>query len=209
MVDQSILTLLESRAIGPKETDLSRRQIEILDQMEAMFVNEGFRHLTISILAERLGCSRRTLYDIAESRTELNLVVIERRLRKVTKAAIESVNSVKSGFKKFTIAIASKPEFSYTQKFLDDVRRDPAARRITAEHLEVYGSMLKLILDEAAAAGEIRPQSTAVTAAIAQAAMELFLTPEFQARTGLDYEQARTEMLLIFQQGIFLEGKNA
>ena len=45
----------------------SERHLELLDGLETIVLTEGFRHLTIGGLAERLQCSRRTLYEIAES----------------------------------------------------------------------------------------------------------------------------------------------
>src|SRR3954451_10977241 len=54
------------------------RQVEILDTLQALFLAEGFRHLTIGDLVDQLSCSRRTLYSLAPSKEELVLVVIER-----------------------------------------------------------------------------------------------------------------------------------
>src|SRR3954451_4534442 len=59
------------------------RQVEILDTLQALFLAEGFRHLTIGDLVDRLRCSRRTLYSLAPSKEELVLVVIGRLLNEM------------------------------------------------------------------------------------------------------------------------------
>ena len=48
--------------LTPPATRFSPRQVEILDTLQALFLAEGFRHLTIGDLVDRLRCSRRTLY---------------------------------------------------------------------------------------------------------------------------------------------------
>src|SRR5947209_20566514 len=65
---------------GTRPRGWSDRQLEILDVLQALFLAEGFRHLTIADLVDRLHCSRRTLYSLAPSKEELVLVVIGRLL---------------------------------------------------------------------------------------------------------------------------------
>src|SRR3954464_9061148 len=68
---------------GHRSRTGSLRQRDILDQLQALFMAEGFRHFTIGDLVDRLRCSRRTLYSLAPSKEELVLVVIGRLLNEM------------------------------------------------------------------------------------------------------------------------------
>jgi AcrR family transcriptional regulator len=68
---------------------LTRRQTELLDQLEQLFLAEGFSRFTLDDLAVRLHCSKSTLYALAESKEQLAHRVIKHFFRKAT-AAVEA-----------------------------------------------------------------------------------------------------------------------
>src|SRR5512135_2717900 len=70
-------------------TELTPRQAELLDQLEAMFLAEGFARFTLDDLALRLRCSKSTLYALAASKEQLALRVVRHFFRKAT-AAVET-----------------------------------------------------------------------------------------------------------------------
>lgn len=75
-----------------RERALTERQRELLDQLGHLF-EEGFADLTMAEIAGRLSCSLRTLYALAPSRDELVLVVVDRNLWKVGRAARDAIGS--------------------------------------------------------------------------------------------------------------------
>ena len=66
------------------ETAMTRRQAELLDQLESLFLAEGFARFTLDDLAVRLRCSKSTLYALAGSKEQLALRVIRHFFRKAT-----------------------------------------------------------------------------------------------------------------------------
>jgi AcrR family transcriptional regulator len=66
------------------EPALTRRQAELLDQLEALFLAEGFAGFTLEDLALRLHCSKSTLYALADSKEQLALRVVRHFFRKAT-----------------------------------------------------------------------------------------------------------------------------
>jgi AcrR family transcriptional regulator len=62
---------------------LGERHEKIIADLEAIFLEEGFRKRTINDLSMRLKCSKRTLYEIAPSKQELALLVMERWLERI------------------------------------------------------------------------------------------------------------------------------
>src|ERR671933_2309015 len=70
----------------PVRTELTARQAELLDQLEQLFLAEGFARFTLDDLAVRLRCSKSTLYALAESKEQLAHRVIKHFFRKATTA---------------------------------------------------------------------------------------------------------------------------
>ncbi|MGY1663680.1 TetR/AcrR family transcriptional regulator [Geodermatophilus sp. SYSU D00705] len=74
---------------GAPSGRLTRRQAELLDQLEELFLAEGFAGFTLEDLALRLHCSKSTLYALAGSKEQLASRVIRHFFRKAT-AAVEA-----------------------------------------------------------------------------------------------------------------------
>ena len=70
-----------------REERLTDRQREVLERLGDLF-DDGFVHLTMADIAGRVGCSLRTLYDLAPSRDELVLTVVDRNLRRIGRSAV-------------------------------------------------------------------------------------------------------------------------
>ncbi|MGZ4635017.1 TetR/AcrR family transcriptional regulator, partial [Oryzihumus sp.] len=74
---------------------LSPRQTQIRDQILETFLAEGFVHLTLDDLARRLGCSKATIYTLAESKEQLVVGTIRLFFTRAT-AAIEAAAAATS-----------------------------------------------------------------------------------------------------------------
>ncbi|MDG2304054.1 MAG: TetR/AcrR family transcriptional regulator [Candidatus Binatia bacterium] len=80
--------------LSPKaERELSDRQLDLLDALEAQLTAGGVADLTMAQIAARVNCSLRTLYAIAPRKDELILVVVDRRLRRIGRAAVETFDA--------------------------------------------------------------------------------------------------------------------
>ena len=72
---------------SPAARPYSERQEHLLDALEEIFLQEGFRSVAVGELAARLHCSRSTLYGVAPSKQRLFLVVLERLLARIRELA--------------------------------------------------------------------------------------------------------------------------
>lgn len=74
-------------AMAPRQTERlsagSDRQKELLAELETLFFANGFRTITVDDIAAQLKCSKRTLYEIAPSKQELFILVIESWLERI------------------------------------------------------------------------------------------------------------------------------
>src|SRR3954453_15768036 len=71
------------------EAALTRRQAELLDQLEALFLAEGFARFPLEDLAVLLHCAKSPLYALAGSKEQLAHRVVKHFFRKAT-AAVEA-----------------------------------------------------------------------------------------------------------------------
>ena len=66
------------------ERRLTTRQAQLLDQLEELFLAEGFAGFTLEDLAVRLHCSKTTLYALAGSKEQLAVRVVRHFFRRAT-----------------------------------------------------------------------------------------------------------------------------
>ena len=148
------------------ERQLSARQLEVLDAMEQQLLREDLAELTMAEIAALVGCSLRTLYGIASSKDELLLTVVDRRLHRIGRAAIEALD-------------ASMPALDMLRAYLRTANQavQPEAMVLSADLVKVAGAgrlfdgheayltaVAQSLLDRAVTEGEIEPVDTAAVA---------------------------------------------
>lgn len=150
-----------------RERQLTQRQREILDELGTMF-DDGFARLTMAEIAARLNCSLRTLYSLASSRDELVLIVVDRNLWRVGRAARDAIvagmaplDAVRAYLEAATVAVSGT-----TEAFARDLAAVPAAGRLSAGHDEYLRNVTRTLLDLAVQRGDIRPVDTAAVARV-------------------------------------------
>src|SRR3954452_4906257 len=83
-----------STSTSPSEdVGMTRRQAQLLDQLERLFLSEGFARFTLDDLPCRLRCSKSTLYALAQSKEQLAHRVIKQFFRKATASVEEQTVS--------------------------------------------------------------------------------------------------------------------
>jgi AcrR family transcriptional regulator len=154
--------LLSSHA----ERQLSARQLELLDELEEKLLREGLADLTMAEIAALVGCSMRTFYGIAPSKDELLLTVVDRRLHRIGRAAIEALDVTQSPLDALraylqTANQAVQPEAVVMSAGLAKVA---GAGRLFDAHEAYLMAVTQNLLDRAVAAGQIAPVDTAAVA---------------------------------------------
>lgn len=204
LMDFTAAEHLRPDRLGPTSSELSPRLLEILDQLEAIFVEEGFRHLTVSDLSARLKCSRRTLYEVASSRDELVLVVVDRWLRRIGRQARQQVGDVTDPADLFAafLTVPFQELHRHSARFSADLAKQPALQRLLTAHRRYYVAILRTILDNGVEAGHLRPFNTAVVAEVVDAGMERFWQPRFLSENNMTYEDAVAELSAIVREAL-------
>ena len=152
----------------PPETErrLTARQRQLLDELEKLFSAEGFADLTMAQIAARVNCSLRTLYGISAGKDELVLTVVDRRLRRIGRAAIEPLRASMSPLAALRSYLAAVNEALQpaTAAYSQELIRIAGATRLLAAHESYVIAVTRSLLDRAVAEGQIARVDTAAVA---------------------------------------------
>lgn len=148
------------------EHALTPRQLEILDLLEEIVLKMSFAEVTMAETAKLANCSLRTLYEIAPSKDELIQIVLDRRLHRIGREAMQALELEGSPLTRLrayleATNLAVQPT---TAAFSRDFSRKPAARRLIDSHGAYIIAITQALLDEAVEESEIPPMNTAVLA---------------------------------------------
>ncbi|HUC04561.1 MAG TPA: TetR/AcrR family transcriptional regulator [Acidimicrobiales bacterium] len=189
--------LSAGKAYGP-------RHLELLDGLESIILTEGFRELTIGGLAERLQCSRRTIYEIAESKERIVLVVVDRLLRRVARRAHDAAQMQDPGVERLrAFLIPGLVELRRcTLTFTCDVAEEQAVHDLVESHLQYAVRLVAVLLAEGMEAGEFGDIHPFLAAEVLDAGLARLLDPGVLRTAGLTLVEALEELLTLFIDGL-------
>jgi AcrR family transcriptional regulator len=151
-----------------QERALSDRQREILDALETLAMQDGFAALTMAELAARVNCSLRTLYALAPRKDALLLMVIDRRLHRIGRAAMatiapdmDALTALRAYLEAATIAVAPT-----TEAFARRLATVPGAAELTQAHENYVTAITERLLERAVAEGQIESVDTGALALV-------------------------------------------
>jgi len=148
------------------EQQLSARQLELLDALEAELAGAGLGERTMAEIAASVGCSLRTLYAIAPSKDELLLILADRRLHRIGRRAIEALDAEMPPLDALRtyLRIANEAVRPEAITVSADVSRVTGARRVVDAHEDYLSAVAQSLLDRAVEEGAIAPVDTAAVA---------------------------------------------
>lgn len=189
--------LMAGKTLGP-------RHVEILDGLETIVLTEGFRDLTVGSLAERLRCSRRTLYEIADSKEELVLIVIDRVLRRLARVARDAAaheDSLLDQVRAFLIQGLTELHRA-TLSFSEDVAAFPDAAHLVLAHFRFARGTFEDMLVAGMESGEFAPIHPRIAAETFDAGLQRLLDPQVLRSAGVSFAEALEEYLTLVTDGI-------
>lgn len=148
------------------ERRLTSRQRQVLDALEELVVSQGLADRTMAELAAQVNCSLRTLYEIAPSKDELVLAVVDRRLHRIGRAAIGRLDARMAPLEALRTYLyaASEAVAPAANAFSRDFADVAGAKPLLDAHEGYVMAVTRSLLDRAVEEGEIRPVDTAAVA---------------------------------------------
>ncbi len=172
------------KPVLPLETEqrLTPRQQEVLDQLEDLVSEDGLAALTMGEIAAHMGCSLRTLYGISPSKDELVLAAVDRNLRRIGRAAIDSLDITMPPLEMLRAYLEAANEAVEPARivFARELVSIPGARRLLDAHEDYVVAVAKSLLDRAVEDGEIPKLDTAPIAHVLGGLGREFGRPELQ-----------------------------
>jgi AcrR family transcriptional regulator len=134
------------------------RQEEVLDAIEAVFFREGLRKVTVAELVSHAHCSRRTLYELAASKEELFVLVLDRLMRRLARTARDAVAREEDPVARMSAYLRGglfvlEP---FTAAFSEAIAGYPPAAELFDQHWAAAMDSSVALVDEAIAAGVFR-----------------------------------------------------
>ncbi len=186
------------------ERALSDRQREILDALEALAMQDGFAELTMAQLAARVNCSLRTLYALAPRKDALLLMVIDRRLHRIGRAAMaaiepgmDALTALRAYLEAATTAVAPT-----TEAFARKLATVPGAEDLTRAHANYVTAVTERLLERAVAERQIEPVDTGALALVLGGMGAFFSRPNVLRRLQASPKATSDAILAIVLRGL-------
>jgi AcrR family transcriptional regulator len=188
------------------EAALTRRQAQLLDQLEGLFLAEGFAGFTLDDLAVRLHCSKSTLYALADSKEQLALRVIRNFFRKATVAVEARTFTVQDPALRVTayltaVAAALAPAGPAFHRDLDSFA---PGREVYERNTALAADRVRELIAEGVAQGRFREVHAALVADTVTTLMFRIGRGDTARATGLDDATAYRELAALLLHGISL-----
>lgn len=180
------------------------RQDEILDGIERIVLEEGFRDLRITDVAERLRCSNGTLYQLAQSKDELLMLVIDRWYQRSGRRIWRRLDELDDPVERFEVLLDMGVDAvqAVSPRFREDVASHAPIRQLVAAHTQYYLAMMESLIEEGVAAGSFGTPHPHLVAEAAEAALARLQDPRVLRATGATEAEASEALKQLLLHGV-------
>jgi AcrR family transcriptional regulator len=183
---------------------LSARQEELLDALEALVRSEGFGGMTVGELAARLRCSRSTLYALAPSKEQIFLVVEARLLERIQAAALARAEAQTDATARLQGYLEGALEVirDIGTPYLAEVHAYAPARQLLEEFQRTTIAQLRALIEAGIAEGVFQPVNAHLAAELLDAAASRLQEPRVLAEAGVSPGQALADVIQVITAGL-------
>lgn len=185
-----------------RPTRADRRRAALIDRLVEIFLAEGFADLGLADLAERLHCSKTTLYAIADSKEQIFVAVVRAYFRRSAEridAQMAEPAEPTELIHRYLNGIAEQLTLP-APAFFADLDRFAPAREIYRENTRIAALRVQELVDEALRG------STAIDAAfvgvVAGLVMEGIHRGHLEAGAGLGDAEAYRALAALITAGV-------
>ena len=184
------------------EAALGVRHRSILEGLEKLMRDGDLARLTIGEMATRLECSRRSLYELAPSKDQLILLVLDRVMHRIGEIAIRAIDLEASATVQLRQYATASLGYVWRTSAISDLSEIEGAERVREIHHRFAGTLFERIVNTGIDRGEFRPVNASVAAAVMLASAVRFGDPEVLDDMGISLEDAIDDMLNLVLGGL-------
>jgi AcrR family transcriptional regulator len=172
------------------------RRNRVLDQLVALFLDDGFAAFTLDDLTRRLRCSKSTLYLVATSKEQLVAAVVRRFFQRATAAVEGRLASSDDPAERLTtyLQAVSGELRAASPAFFRDLAGHPPARAIYEANTRHAARRVQELVVEGVRAGRMRNLDAAFVGAAVEQVMTAIHRGDIAGRTGLGDADAYREL---------------
>ncbi|MFD5162151.1 TetR/AcrR family transcriptional regulator [Streptomyces hawaiiensis] len=201
----------DSRDRRPRRTarrrvvDTHRRE-ELLRQAETIILTEGFTTVTMDELAQRLGCSKATLYSLASTKEQLVLAVTRAFFRDATAEIEQAVQAEPDPRQRIRVYLAGVGTAMrrHSHAFYDDMVGYEPTAQIYRTNSAAAARRVHELIEEGVQTGVFRALNGHFAAHVVAVAIDAVQSGILLERTGLTAGDAFSEL-----GDLLLDGLNA
>lgn len=173
----------------PEQLPVTARRQNLLDSLVDIFLTEGFMSFTLDQLAERLHCSKSTLYTLARSKEQLSRAVIVHYFRRSAAAVEAEVAAVDGLVEEYLDSVADELRLAQAA-FYRDLDLFPPGREVYEHNVSLAAQRVQQLIAKGVAAGVYRSVNSAFVADLIANALARIARGEVGHATGIDDSQA-------------------
>lgn len=184
-----------SRVLPDAPAAPTRRALELLPVLSDMVMSDGFARMSVSEMAERLGCSKRTIYELAPSKNELVLRIVNEFFARLRAEAAEASGRTHDPARQIYdyLQVGVRAAQRLGPVAVSDIHKWEPARRIWHEHTRLRVAGLSELIERGVALGAFRAIKPRLVAELAFASISRLREPDFYASTNLSISEAFQE----------------
>ncbi|MGK2855337.1 MAG: TetR/AcrR family transcriptional regulator [Microbacteriaceae bacterium] len=182
----------------------TRRRTKLFDDLLALFLAEGFSHLTLDDIASRLRCSKSTLYTLAASKDELVRRVTVHFFKRATtavEATLTQTESVRERVAAYLTAVGDELAVA-SEVFMADLNAFAPAREVYEANTRAAALRVRDLIQDGVDEGAYRDVNTAFAADLISAMMVRIQQCGVRTATGLSDSAAYAELATLLTDGL-------
>lgn len=143
-------------------------------------------------MAERLGCSKRTLYELAASKNELVLAIVAQFFARIRSDAADAIKLSKDPTQQIYdyLQVGVRAAQRLSAAAVTDMHQWEPARSVWQEHMRLRVQGLCELIGSGVAAGVFRDINPKLVAELVFASISRLREPDFYASTNISISEA-------------------
>ncbi|WP_447590422.1 TetR/AcrR family transcriptional regulator [Microbacterium lacticum] len=192
------------RGAAIRRRSTEERRSLLLDRLEEIYLAEGFSSITIDDLCRRLGCSKTTLYSVADSREQIIQAVTRHFFARATETIEREVAGETDAGRRvvrYLTGVGAAMRRNSIAFYVDMVSYEPTAS-IYRLNSDAAATRVRGFIEEGVAAGQFRKANAALAGQAIALLIEGVQSGELLERTGLTAGEAFSELGELIVNGL-------